>query len=115
MGIERRMLSVETGLTDCTRHFTSDQGVLAAIAPFLGPTLTPSKVSAFVGFLHLFKYFLDTPFDWNYTVTPQEGMQNRSFPYPRGKLLGGSSSASEQTSLYHIPFTYPESTSLQIT
>ncbi|KAF8170084.1 hypothetical protein BJ912DRAFT_1025458 [Pholiota molesta] len=54
----------------------SDQGVLAAIAPFLGPTLTPN-----------------TPFDWNYTVTPQEGMQNRSFPYPRGKLLGGSSSA----------------------
>ncbi|KAF8960730.1 hypothetical protein BDZ97DRAFT_1920807 [Flammula alnicola] len=54
----------------------SDQGVIPAIAPFLGPTLTP-----------------DTPFDWNYTVAPQDGMLGRSFSYPRGRLLGGSSSA----------------------
>ncbi|KAF9479960.1 alcohol oxidase [Pholiota conissans] len=54
----------------------SDQDVLPAIAPFLGPTLTPN-----------------TPFDWNFTVTPQEGLGGRSFPYPRGKLIGGSSSA----------------------
>ncbi|KAF8971824.1 hypothetical protein BDZ97DRAFT_1693110 [Flammula alnicola] len=54
----------------------SDQGVIAAEAPFLGPTLTPN-----------------TLFDWNYTVSPQTGLDGRSFPYPRGRLLGGSSSA----------------------
>ncbi|KAF8178724.1 hypothetical protein BJ912DRAFT_1063051 [Pholiota molesta] len=54
----------------------SDQGVLAAEAPFLGPTLTPN-----------------TPYDWNYTVAAQTGLNGRTFPYPRGRLLGGSSSA----------------------
>ncbi|KAF8962123.1 hypothetical protein BDZ97DRAFT_1920795 [Flammula alnicola] len=54
----------------------SDQGVIAAEAPFLGPTLTPN-----------------TPYDWNYTVVAQAGMDGRTFPYPRGRLLGGSSSA----------------------
>ncbi|KDR79210.1 hypothetical protein GALMADRAFT_137093 [Galerina marginata CBS 339.88] len=54
----------------------SDQGVLAAEAPFLGPTLTPN-----------------TPYDWNYTVVPQASMNGRTFSYPRGRLLGGSSSA----------------------
>ncbi|KZV68633.1 GMC oxidoreductase [Peniophora sp. CONT] len=32
-----------------------------------------------------------TPLDWNYTINPQEHLANRSIPYPRGKLLGGSS------------------------
>ncbi|EIM83224.1 aryl-alcohol oxidase-like protein [Stereum hirsutum FP-91666 SS1] len=32
------------------------------------------------------------PWDWNYTVTAQSALDNRTFPYPRGKLLGGSSS-----------------------
>ncbi|KAF9479119.1 alcohol oxidase [Pholiota conissans] len=54
----------------------SDEGVVPAIAPFLGPTLTPN-----------------TPYDWNYTVVAQDGMLGRSFSYPRGRLLGGSSSA----------------------
>ncbi|KAF5327464.1 hypothetical protein D9619_004054 [Psilocybe cf. subviscida] len=53
----------------------SDEGVVPMQAPFLGPTLSPN-----------------TPFDWNYTVTPQVGLNGRSFPYPRGKVLGGSSS-----------------------
>lgn len=56
----------------------SDEGVLAAKVPFLGPTLTPG-----------------TPFDWNYTVAAQTGLDGRSFPYPRGKMLGGCSSVSE--------------------
>ena len=52
---------------------------------------------------------LDTPYDWNYTVVPQKGMHGRTFSYPRGRLLGGSSSASEyieilisELSLYHL-------------
>ncbi|KAF8194150.1 aryl alcohol oxidase [Pholiota molesta] len=47
-------------------------GVVPAEAPFLGPTVTPN-----------------TPYDWNYTITAQTGMNGRTFPYPRGRLLGG--------------------------
>ncbi|KAK7464989.1 hypothetical protein VKT23_006198 [Stygiomarasmius scandens] len=34
----------------------------------------------------------DTPFDWNYSSTPQEALLNRTIPYRRGHVLGGSSS-----------------------
>ncbi|KAF5309869.1 hypothetical protein D9619_010367 [Psilocybe cf. subviscida] len=53
----------------------SDEGNIPIQAPFLGPTLTPN-----------------TQLDWNYTITPQVGMNGRTFAYPRGKVLGGSSS-----------------------
>ncbi|TBU34310.1 aryl-alcohol-oxidase from pleurotus Eryingii [Dichomitus squalens] len=42
--------------------------------PWLAPVLTHSQ------------------FDWNYTTTPQEGLDNRSIAYARGKVLGGSTS-----------------------
>lgn len=35
-----------------------------------------------------------TTFDWNYTTLPGIGMNNRSIDYPRGRILGGSSSHS---------------------
>ncbi|KAJ6576408.1 aryl-alcohol oxidase-like protein [Mycena vulgaris] len=31
-------------------------------------------------------------YDWNYTTTPQAGLKGRSLPYPRGFVMGGSSS-----------------------
>ncbi|KAK7005885.1 mitochondrial choline dehydrogenase [Favolaschia claudopus] len=34
----------------------------------------------------------DTPQDWNYTTTPQSGLNGRSIAYNRGFVLGGSSS-----------------------
>ncbi|KAF7305869.1 Alcohol oxidase [Mycena chlorophos] len=34
----------------------------------------------------------NTPTDWNYTTTPQPGLGGRSIAYPRGFVLGGSSS-----------------------
>ncbi|KAJ7692133.1 aryl alcohol oxidase [Mycena rosella] len=34
----------------------------------------------------------NTPYDWNYTTAPQPGFNNRSINYPRGHLLGGSTS-----------------------
>ncbi|KAJ7659160.1 alcohol oxidase [Mycena polygramma] len=34
----------------------------------------------------------DNPQDWNYTTTPQAGLNGRSISYPRGFVLGGSSS-----------------------
>lgn len=46
--------------------------------PFLCATLTPN-----------------TPIDWNYTTTAQSGFDGRSIPYPRGRLLGGSTSVSK--------------------
>ncbi|KAF8067881.1 aryl-alcohol oxidase precursor [Lyophyllum atratum] len=52
----------------------SQEGVIAAMIPFLGGTLTPN-----------------TPYDWNYTTTPQVGLGGRSIPYPRGHILGGCS------------------------
>lgn len=61
----------------------SDQGVLAAIVPFLGPTLTPG-----------------TQYDWNYTVTPQTGLNGRTFPFPRGRMLGGCSSVNYMVHQY---------------
>ncbi|KAF7375565.1 Choline dehydrogenase, mitochondrial [Mycena sanguinolenta] len=33
-----------------------------------------------------------TTYDWNYTTTPQSGFAGRSINYPRGRLLGGSTS-----------------------
>ncbi|KAL0577509.1 hypothetical protein V5O48_004495 [Marasmius crinis-equi] len=34
----------------------------------------------------------NSPTDWNYTTTAIPGLNNRSVPYPRGYVLGGSSS-----------------------
>lgn len=53
---------------------SSNQNILAAQVPFLGSTLSPN-----------------TSVTWNYTTTPQIGLNNRTIPYPRGYVLGGSS------------------------
>ena len=56
----------------------SNAGVTASIIPLLCTTLAP-----------------DTPYDWNYTTTPQAGLNGRTVPYARGKVLGGSTTISE--------------------
>ncbi|KJA13938.1 GMC oxidoreductase [Hypholoma sublateritium FD-334 SS-4] len=61
----------------------SDANVVSVMAPFLAPTVTPY-----------------TAYDWNYTVIPQAGMDNRTYPYPRGRLLGGTSSANYMVHQY---------------
>ncbi|KAJ3565850.1 hypothetical protein NP233_g7380 [Leucocoprinus birnbaumii] len=43
--------------------------------PFLGPQASPG-----------------TSFDWNYTTIPQAAINNQNIPFPRGYVLGGSSS-----------------------
>lgn len=55
----------------------SNSGLEAVAVPYLCLTLFP-----------------DTALNWNYTTTPQEGLNGREIPYPRGRLLGGSSSIS---------------------
>ncbi|KAK6995732.1 GMC oxidoreductase [Favolaschia claudopus] len=53
----------------------SNDGVVDVIVPFYSPRATPN-----------------TPQDWNYTTTPQVALNNRKIQYPRGFVLGGSSS-----------------------
>ncbi|KAF9475186.1 alcohol oxidase [Pholiota conissans] len=53
-----------------------DANVQAAIAPFLAPSLTPGTI-----------------YDWGYNTVAQSNLNNRVLPYPRGKILGGSSTA----------------------
>jgi len=38
-------------------------------------------------------------YDWNYTTTPQPGLNGRSLAYARGRILGGSSTISKLFSL----------------
>ncbi|KAJ3500902.1 hypothetical protein NLJ89_g9582 [Agrocybe chaxingu] len=56
----------------------SPDAIQAIATPFLGITLPGTSVN------------------WNYTSTPQEGLNNRILRYARGHVLGGSSSISEQ-------------------
>ncbi|KAJ7045892.1 aryl-alcohol oxidase-like protein [Mycena alexandri] len=53
----------------------SNADVLNIIVPFYAPRATPHTAQ-----------------DWNYTTIPQAGLNDRSLPYPRGFVLGGSSS-----------------------
>nr|VWO99076.1 Zn(2)-C6 fungal-type domain-containing protein [Ganoderma boninense] len=53
----------------------NDEGILEIEVPYLGYTLQP-----------------DTAYDWNYTTTPQKGLDDRVILYSRGRVLGGSSS-----------------------
>ena len=61
------------------------------------------QLKTYFSHLHLKK-----PYDWNYTTTSQPGLNGRSFPYPRGKILGGSSSISKQLSIipHHREMVY---------
>ncbi|GLB40421.1 putative aryl-alcohol oxidase [Lyophyllum shimeji] len=52
----------------------SNEGVLDSIVPFFATSLE------------------NTAYDWNFTTTPQRGLSGRSLAYPRGHILGGSSS-----------------------
>ncbi|KAJ7314755.1 aryl-alcohol oxidase [Mycena albidolilacea] len=53
----------------------SNEGVLDIIVPFFGTRATPNTAQ-----------------DWNYTTTPQVGLNGRTVAYNRGYVLGGSSS-----------------------
>ncbi|KAK7017372.1 mitochondrial choline dehydrogenase [Favolaschia claudopus] len=54
---------------------SSNAGVLNSIVPMFLPLLNP-----------------DTPYDWNYTTTPQGGLDGRSINFGSGHMLGGSTS-----------------------
>ena len=56
----------------------SDESVLDIQVPYLAFDLEPNTI-----------YY------WNYTTTPQPGLDGRDVVYPRGRVLGGSTSISE--------------------
>ncbi|KAL0952484.1 hypothetical protein HGRIS_006748 [Hohenbuehelia grisea] len=66
---KKKVLVIEAGRSNT--GFDSD---LITI-PFFGPIASPA-----------------TTFDWNYTTTPQAALNNQLIAYPRGYVLGGSSS-----------------------
>lgn len=41
-------------------------------------------------------------YDWNFTTTVQEGLSGREIAYPRGYILGGSSSVSSYRNSFFI-------------
>ncbi|KAI0800026.1 alcohol oxidase [Fomes fomentarius] len=53
----------------------TDKNVTAIEVPYLAYQLQPN-----------------TAYNWNYTTTPQPGLNGRTVAYPRGRVLGGSSS-----------------------
>ncbi|KZT25855.1 GMC oxidoreductase [Neolentinus lepideus HHB14362 ss-1] len=61
------VLVIEAGISN-------EDEVLTRI-PFVAPQLSPY-----------------TPYTWNYTTIPQKACNNRTMPFPRGRILGGSSS-----------------------
>ncbi|TFK31624.1 pyranose dehydrogenase [Crucibulum laeve] len=61
-----RVLLIEAG--------PSNEGVLSSIVPGLALELAAS------------------PYDWNFTTTLQKGLNGRAISFPRGHILGGSSS-----------------------
>ncbi|THH10137.1 hypothetical protein EW146_g8464 [Bondarzewia mesenterica] len=66
-----KVLLIEAGF----RHAPFNEGIENIQVPFLCTGLSP-----------------DTFLDWNYTTTAQAGLDGREVKYPRGRLLGGSSS-----------------------
>ncbi|KAJ7915654.1 aryl-alcohol oxidase [Mycena leptocephala] len=54
----------------------------------------PSNIGVLDSIIPMFPSLLNpnTPYDWNYTTTPQPGFNGRSIDYPRGHMLGGSTS-----------------------
>lgn len=74
----RSLLSTNNPNFFLTPSAFSDEGVVGIQVPLLATKLQPN-----------------TLYDWNYTTTPQAGLDGRDVVYPRGRVLGGSSSISE--------------------
>jgi choline dehydrogenase len=52
-----------------------------------------SASSPYVRFAFGFAFMLNNPrYDWRFELGPEAGLQGKVMPYPRGRLLGGSSS-----------------------
>ncbi|ORY60270.1 putative choline dehydrogenase [Pseudomassariella vexata] len=66
-------------------------GVLEA-----GPDVTATGIEG-IDVPGMFGTTLGTKFDWQFETTPQEGLRGRTLPWPRGKVLGGTSALNFMT------------------
>lgn len=62
------------------------------------------EVSMPAAFSELFK----TEYDWDYSTVPQPALDDREFYWPRGKVLGGSSSINAMIHIWGHPADYAE-------
>ena len=69
-----------------------------------GPSDRVQEVSVPAAFSRLFK----TERDWGYTTVPQEGLYGRSLYWPRGRVLGGSSSINAMMWVRGVPLDYDQ-------
>jgi len=68
-------------------RLSADSGVSVLLLE-AGPPDNADEIHAPAALSRLFQ----TAYDWNYTTVPQHGAAGRSIYWPRGKVLGGSSS-----------------------
>ncbi len=59
-----------------------------------------------------FSKLYKTPVDWNYSTEPEPGLQNRKLYWPRGKMIGGSSSMNAMIYMRGNPADYDDWASL---
>jgi choline dehydrogenase len=64
-----------------------------------GPSDQKMEIRIPAAFAKLFK----TPYDWDYSTAPQDGLGRRELYWPRGRALGGSSSINAQMYLRGRP------------
>jgi choline dehydrogenase-like flavoprotein len=80
-------------------------GLCVAVRLSEDPDISVGVLEA--GGVHLGEKAIDVPgrygegigsaFDWQYETTPQSGLRGRTLPWPRGKLLGGTSALNFMT------------------
>jgi choline dehydrogenase len=69
------------------RRLTED-GATSVVLVEAGADQRPEAIRA----PHLWPTLIGSPFDWGYHTTAQRGLGGRELAYPRGKVIGGSSS-----------------------
>ncbi|MEN8238818.1 MAG: GMC family oxidoreductase N-terminal domain-containing protein [Actinomycetota bacterium] len=82
-------------------RLSEDQGTKVLLLE-AGPTDKKQEVDVPAAFPKLFK----TERDWDFSTVPQENMHGRSLYWPRGKMLGGSSSINAMMWVRGVPADY---------
>ncbi|MFI0418139.1 GMC family oxidoreductase [Spongiactinospora sp. 9N601] len=93
MSTEYDYVIVGAGSAGCVlaNRLSAEQGVTVALIEAGGPD-DKAEIRIPAGFKKLFK----TPYDWNFSTVPQAEMDGRRLYWPRGRVLGGSSSMNAQ-------------------